>query len=1085
MRKRWVPALVAGALLIAIAWLAARSLDQDPLIPRPETAEAGLSNADLLSEVPSASATDGGETAAVPRRNAASADDVRTLSFRAVLDDRPVPGAEFRTLPIDGDQLARVVRGEPLSATELAAVAIVNADADGIVSLTLPRAPVAIAVTGPDSGPGFDLLPQDFAGDAEAATPFALQRDHGVRGTVRLADGQPAVGAQVTAEIDLFWRKTLWFGAADFPPAYAGACLIPPRTVAVDGSGVFTIAGLGEGYHIVRVTYPGYAHGLEPFVFLPQAAPIDFVLEAGATVRGQVIDGNGQPLDRAMVWVTTPYRGYGLPVFTDQVLTDAEGGFLFPGVPAQTAALTLTAHHAQAASRSVSLPRLGIAADHTVSVRLGEPVPLRGRVVDDFGGRPVHLAAVEVYQEPGGHFQAQLTAAVDGTFRFDTASPEATYSLAVHHVDHDRVLLTGVRAGSDEIVVTLSLRGAVRGKVTADGRPAAGGRARLWQLSDNGRRDIDRWTDLQDDGSFTFERVAAGNYGLEAVTQGYALTSRHPISVQPSHTDTKVHEIALTRGAALAGRVIDAGTSQPLADVSVRLVDVDARGSENGSIGSETRTDGDGRYRIDGVPQGRQLGAIFSHAEHAENLAGFTIPPALAELSLDQVLSAGGAVSVTMLKPDGTELRHMRVELSDPGQPVQRRVTQTGRVVIERLAPGRRLLTARARSDADPYLAGLGMQRHVDVAAGVTTDVVFSTVGTATVSGTISGAHGELGGGRVFFAYHRDEHSERRFNGFTDQVVHGTFRLFGVEPGLNEIWIRAMDAGSVVFARQEIMVRAGEDHQVKFHIGGERMIGRVSSAVGEPIAAADIRLESMDEGVPGGGGMRLQGTSQIDGSYEVGGLHVQRYRVRVTAGGFGTVYEEVEIAAAGVVRERDFILEPEAVLVVTPSPAVGATLRGQLRCLDRSSVPMRSAVPDAVGDCRFDALAGGRYELLVVAEPLFPALATLDLVAGAERRIAVPLRKRGDLSVLVRNGLGVPVPGIGLLVTHIDSGETSAVWLERGFIATDPPHAVTGADGVCMLRGLPIGELRVAAEGSARTITLEGDEGTAITLTVP
>ncbi|HYM22755.1 MAG TPA: carboxypeptidase-like regulatory domain-containing protein, partial [Vicinamibacterales bacterium] len=94
----------------------------------------------------------------------------------------------------------------------------------------------------------------------------------------------------------------------------------------------------------------------------------------------------------------------------------------------------------------------------------------------------------------------------------------------------------------------------VRGRViTPDGRPMIGAHMRLTR-SDSPQRPRSQSTD--EDGTFEFTQLAAGQYTLLADKSGFASSEAVPIALGAAETKEHV-DLTLKRLSAIAGRVVD------------------------------------------------------------------------------------------------------------------------------------------------------------------------------------------------------------------------------------------------------------------------------------------------------------------------------------------------------------------------------------------------------------------------------------------------------------------------------------------------------------------------------------------------
>jgi Carboxypeptidase regulatory-like domain len=133
------------------------------------------------------------------------------------------------------------------------------------------------------------------------------------------------------------------------------------------------------------------------------------------------------------------------------------------------------------------------------------------------------------------------------------------------------------------------------------------------------------------DGRFQFAGVAPGRYTLSAWKSGYAIATYGArsfwepaavITLDAGHS-ADGFEIALAKGAAISGRVVD-DAGEPLSDMQVS---VGRAAPVNGRVvfqafGLPRGTDDRGEYRIGGLPPGNYVVSVFGRAAPAVASAG-------------------------------------------------------------------------------------------------------------------------------------------------------------------------------------------------------------------------------------------------------------------------------------------------------------------------------------------------------------------------------------------------------------------------------------------------------------------------------
>ena len=354
------------------------------------------------------------------------------------------------------------------------------------------------------------------------------------------------------------------------------------------------------------------------------------------------------------------------------------------------------------------------------------------------------------------------------------------------------ILMTWL-AGFILIAPALAQTGAISGVVVSDDRARAPiARAVVTLAGGSLDRNLVVVTDSA--GRFTFEALPAGQFTVTASKPTYLSTAYGqrtqgrgaglPISITAGQrVDTLT--LAMPKGAVISGRVLD-DSSLPFANVQVVLVQRIARLGEEPRLASAAcctaRTDGQGGYRLYGVPAGEYLVAALPRGDYVYMPEPWTAnPPEVRETSRADVEWAtrrlaggsgqepplGGAVTYTRVfypgasqpdraasvsvaageerggidismrllpsariegravGPDGAAVRNARVSMSGASWgPVESFVSRN-------LTPGRYTITMR---DSQATLWG---RAQVDLAGEDVTDLVIRLQPAARITGRI------------------------------------------------------------------------------------------------------------------------------------------------------------------------------------------------------------------------------------------------------------------------------------------------------------------------------------------------------------
>jgi len=398
--------------------------------------------------------------------------------------------------------------------------------------------------------------------------PGARVRARGFRGTA--ATGEPFVDAVLVAD-----------GAGEFEWP-----LEPPATLTF-------LELRGDGADVR--SYP------ETFLLTPGDAPPDpfdlWILPLDGVVRGRVVDQGGLPIATARVGNDAE----------SAVPVDGDGRFELRATRGD-ARLVATASGFVTARATVPVdPASGVGE---VELRLRAAVRIHGTVRDEHG-QPIAGAEVKTFYTI---FEPAVRTAADGRFALDNLDPgQQSHSLFARHEGYLEGKAEVVTKGPDTEQDLVLKRGvAVRGVVvdSQTGAPVAAATVFVGD-SPNSYDRLDAVTGL--DGSFAFDCVAPGSRKVNVERRGFA-AARQAVDVPAAPAPAVELRLPLERGHFVGGTLVD-GDGKPVPRVSIapRLLGEYVDGIRG-------RTDGSGRFRLDGVPKGDLAlefygGGIVRHVE--------------------------------------------------------------------------------------------------------------------------------------------------------------------------------------------------------------------------------------------------------------------------------------------------------------------------------------------------------------------------------------------------------------------------------------------------------------------------------------
>jgi len=399
-------------------------------------------------------------------------------------------------------------------------------------------------------------------------------------------------------------------------------------TIRTRDDGGFELAPPAPGrFTLTAVAAPGFLPYAPEFLH----STIHVALARGQVVRGitvflfpaldytgRVVDARGAPVPGARIRLLgTPAGEQVIDRLETEWTSDRDGRFTFHA--ADEAVLEAVHRGARGWARLDD----SVAITRQLTIALGEApardATITGRAVDA-GGAPV--ADVLIRASPAEDREptrstAFATTGPDGGFVLGGLD-RGSYDLAAEAEDRAPAGVTGVAGGSRNVTITLDAGLALAGEVV-DATGAAVPAYTLLVVRRDGaaRRLIVARSLVEPHGRFEV-RVPRGDYDVVASAQGWAPSA--PTHASAGTTDLR---IALSTGATLRGKVVDAADQQPIGYARV------TREAPGGGASAQPYNPGtvarpDGTFELTGIPPGPLSITVAAGGHHPRIEAAMT-----------------------------------------------------------------------------------------------------------------------------------------------------------------------------------------------------------------------------------------------------------------------------------------------------------------------------------------------------------------------------------------------------------------------------------------------------------------------------
>jgi hypothetical protein len=497
----------------------------------------------------------------------------------------------------------------------------------------------------------------------------------GTRADIQVEDGRTVNGIDVQLErgAKLTGRVT----AEGKPLAGVGVRVVSlsspmaggPNAGSTDADGQYTIEGIPAGEPAFEFRKQGYVSKRQNVeITAAKEAHLDVELERGRDLRGRVADKAGTAIEGASVSAFPSQGGESI-----QAVTTADGSFVLEGLGESRYNLQVRkSGYVSASEREVVLPQ---AAPLTITLDRGGVVS--GRVT---GLTPNELGACRVSVGGQGSY-ASATVDASGAFTVrGVPDGQLTAQATVSGTDRRSKMKPFVMENGSAPLLEINFEEGftLRGHVTFNGAPAASGYINFRQ------REVAQpgISARVFSGTYEVTGFSAGDYDVIVSTPEGGYRGKYTV------TGSATYDIDV-RGATLRGRVVDAGSSAPVADASISVAGKGATAFSNATSDSE------GRFSVPAL-----LDGTYTLSVRRETYSPFSQPVEIAGgVAADLEVRLEGGTPATIIVTDattGTSLANANVMIDSSGKRIAGGLARGDDGTRVWLAPGRYTAMANA-----------------------------------------------------------------------------------------------------------------------------------------------------------------------------------------------------------------------------------------------------------------------------------------------------------------------------------------------------------------------------------------------------
>ncbi|MBX0356899.1 carboxypeptidase regulatory-like domain-containing protein [Halobacillus sp. Nhm2S1] len=776
-------------------------------------------------------------------------------------------------------------------------------------------------------------------------------------------------------------------------------------TAITETDGSYLVTSLPPGTFILIAKADGYAQETSSLILEPGSIVTeDFVLsQQTSTLEGTVTgESTGDPIENALVQI---FDANGVLIATAQ--TGADGTYRLDGLsPGEYTASFSNPEYQPETIRFMTTPGQTVVVDAILGVNTGA---IAGRVLDP-EGVPLIGASVRVFPSLGLLPIATLVTDGTGSFSLSSLAP-GSYLLVATFVNYSTGQ-TGVSVAPNETSSSTILLSPTPSSISGNVRSSSGEpipNASVVVLDQN--ETVLESTVTDGDGNYGFSNLPPGNLQVIVRAVDYSSMTRGVI-LEGGDLIEDVDFVLEPNPGTVQGQVTDRSTGQPI----VGAISVIRTVAGVPVIVASSATDENGYYLIDGLAPGSY--SISSTAPgYAVTAVGAILESGqttTVDISLSPVV---GKIAGVVTDTEGMPILNAGIEIKvfdQEGILIETVLADAlGEFSVPDLSPGTYTLSVTT-----PNYAGATVGVFVE-AGGTTFVTIPLNSSPARVLGQVIDAEtrSPIGGALVTVS---DVSGLPITVALTDG--EGNFSITGLPPSTVILSTVAANYGTSSTA-----VLLSPDATITTTLFLQPNPGGVIGVVtaedsGDFIEGAVVRLFDSN------GAIAATIVTDPDGAYQFSGLAAGKYRLVISAEGFGNAVQDIEVTVGQLTRadfslsENPGSLEGLVLERISGMPIIGATV--VIRALSPTGPIVQITATDSSGAFYVTGLTPGVYAVTAAA-PLF-GTQTASVIVSANTPSTVRLelsREQGTLEGVVTSSISGERLRDTSISVYGDSGE--------------------------------------------------------------